>query len=376
MKQEYMNSSAKKWALYACMILLAGCWACSEQEEESAAVQVETAKVQQQQVRFSKNFPASVVALQEVDLRADVAGYVTQIMVKEGQKVPKGELLYTIDQTRYQARKQQAESSVAIAEGNVERLQKDFERYERLREEDAIAGQIYDNARIDLRNAQQELNAARSELENIAVDLQYASIRAPFEGTIGFSQVRLGTLVSPGETLLNTISRDDPMGVDFYPEEQYLTKFQSLFQNDAVMEDSVFRLRLSGGTEYPHLGEIEVIDRAVDRNTGTIQIRLIFPNPDNILRPGQTATLIVRDEKGEDVILAPRVAVSEQMGEFSVFVRDGDAVRQVKVKTGRDFQNLTVIEKGLQAGDEVVVKGVQKLSDGDKVEVVQNGAAE
>lgn len=346
---------------------------CGEKAEEEKKVKVSTAKVVTETIRFTQNFPASVVALEEVDLRADVVGYITSIQVQEGQKVRKGQLLYTIDQTRIQARKQQAESAVAIAEGNVERLRKDFERYERLRSEDAIAGQIYDNARIDLRNAEQELSATKAELENTAIDLQYASIHAPFDGTVGFSQVRVGTLVNPGETLLNTISRDDPIGVDFFPEERFLGKFQALIDNENVVADSIFQIKMPGGDLYEHFGSIEIVDRAVDRNTGTIQIRLKFPNPQNKLRPGLSTTLSVKDNESESALLVPRRSVTEQMGEFSVYVVEDGQAKQRKIKTGRNIRDMTVVTEGLEPGDEVVVKGVQKLQDGDTVEIVEGG---
>lgn len=346
-------------------------FSCGQEEKEEQKEKVTVAEVLEKEIRFSRTFPATTVALEEVELRADVVGYVTGIFIKEGQQVRKGQLLYQIDPTRYQARKEQAAAAVSIAEGNFERIKKDFERYERLKAEDAIASQIYDNALIELRNAEQELNAAKSELENTSIDLQYASIYAPFDGTIGFSMVRMGSLVNPGESLLNIISRDNPMGADFFPEERYLTKFQELANYEDALADSIFLLRLTDGTEYPKPGEIEILDRAVNRNTGTVQIRLKFDNSDKKLRPGMSATLIVKDTQKDNVRLVPQSAIKEQMGEFSVFVVENDEVKQVKVKTGRNFQDYRVIEEGLEPGQKVIVKGLQKVQDGDKVEIIE-----
>jgi len=344
---------------------------CGEKVEEESYVEVVTSQVMKMPVRFTQTYPASIVALEEVDLRADVVGYVTDIHIKEGQKVKKGTLMYTIDQTRYRARKDQASSAVAIAEANLERVQLDVNRYEKLKQEDAIAVQIYDNALVDLRNAQQELNAAKSDLENSLIDLDYASIRAPFDGTVGFSQVRIGTLVSPGETLLNTISKDDPIGVDFFPEEKHLWKFQELRNRKQVEADSIFRLVLPGGVNYPHSGSVEILDRAVDRNTGTFQVRLKFPNPDNMLRPGLSCTLLIKDEAEELALMVPQVAVQEQMGEFSVYVVKNEEARQRKVKIGKTKDKYIVILEGLEAGEEIITKGIQKVSTGDKVRVVE-----
>ncbi|WP_185974410.1 efflux RND transporter periplasmic adaptor subunit [Litoribacter populi] len=345
---------------------------CGEEKEEDESTVVETVKVRKAAVNFTQQYPATVTALEEVELRADVNGYVTRINIEEGQRVKKGQLLYQIDQTRFAARKEQAESALAIAKSNLERAQRDLRRYEALQEEDAIAGQIYDNAVTEVRNAEQEVAAAEANLENARIDLQYASIHAPFDGTIGFSQVREGTLVQPGQTLLNTLSRDEPMGVDFFPEERYLRKFTSLQFNEDTEADSVFLLRLPDGQSYPFTGKIRIIDRAVDRNTGTIQIRLTFPNPEYLLRPGLSATLIVKEEESREVLLVPEQAVQEQMGEFSVFIVENGEARQVKVQTGRKLEGETVVLEGLEEGLEVIVKGIQRVSDGAAVRVEEN----
>ncbi|WP_194778455.1 efflux RND transporter periplasmic adaptor subunit [Pararhodonellum marinum] len=362
----YINMA---WAKFFCLVLLFS-FSCGEKEEEQTYTEVTSTLVKEEQVRFSRTYPAAVVALEEVDLRADVVGYVTRIHIEEGQQVKKGTLMYTIDQTRYLARKQQAESAVAIAEANYDRVSMDVNRYQKLKEEDAIATQILDNALVDLRNAQETLNSAKSDLENARIDLDYASIRAPFDGTVGFSQVRIGTLVSPGETLLNTISKDDPIGVDFFPEEQHLWTFQELFRNENVEVDSIFQLLLPGNRAYPFTGKIETLDRAVDRNTGTFQVRLRFPNPDNMLRPGLSSTLKVLDEKSETVLLVPQAAVQEQMGEFYVYVVEGEEAKEVKIKPGKSKGGYLVVLEGLKEGQEIVVKGIQKVGSGDKIKVL------
>jgi len=348
-------------------------FSCAEEEEEEQPIRVTTVAVTMEEVRFTRQYPASVVAMEEIDLRADVVGYVTGIHVKEGQKVKRGQLMYTIDQTRYEARREQAASALAIAEANFERIRRDVQRYETLMAENAIAVQIYDDARTNLQTAEQEVRAARSNLENALIDLRYASIHAPMDGTVGFSQVRQGSLVRPGETLLNTISKDDPIGVDFYPEERYLRKFVQLEQSPSTERDSVFILRLPDGDMYPYAGKIEILDRAVDRNTGTIQIRLRFANPENILRPGLSANLIVKDEEPQQVLTVPQAAVIEQMGEFSVFVVENNKARQVKITTGRNVRDRTVVLEGLEEGQEIIVKGVQRVNDGEPVNAEKTG---
>lgn len=339
-----------------------------KQNTESQATRVESEKVKKEIIQLTDQYPAVAVALQEVELRADVSGYITNILFKDGQKVKKGQLLYEIDKSRYQATLKQSESRLKIAASNLQRVQRDMERYEKLREGNAIAAQVYDNALTDLRNAELEMMAAQGQVDNDLTNLQYASVRAPFDGTIGFSSVRLGALVNQGETLLNVISSNDPIGIDFFAGEKNLSKFRNLMEDkEGVIADSTFMIGLPDGESHPYPGTLENMDRAISRETGTLQIRLHFPNPDQNLKPGLSTTLRVKAINGASVLTIPQKATMEQMGEISVFVIENNSAKEQKIELGRKFKDRVIVEKGLAEGQEIIVSGMQKLSDGNKI---------
>src|ERR1035437_8024657 len=152
-------------------------------------------------LRSCSEYAANIVALKEVELRGQVTGYITGIFFTEGKKVHSGEKLYEIDRRKYRAAYEEAQSTVKIAEGNLEKVQRDANRYTDLANQDAVAKQLFDNAMTDLKNAKQQVDAANSELLKAKTDYGYSLINAPFDGTIGFSSVKLGSLITPGQTL-------------------------------------------------------------------------------------------------------------------------------------------------------------------------------
>ena len=242
--------------------------------------------------------------------------------------------MYEIDRSRYLASYEQAKANVDIAAANVERAQRYVDRYSKLMEQDAIARQRLDDAQTDLQNANLELVSAKAGLVKAQVELNYSVITAPFSGTIGISKVRMGTLVTPGQTLLNTISTDDPMAADIVVNEKELEYFQELSGKKAAPKDSTFRLVLPDDSVYPAGGKIQVIDRAIDPQTGTIRIRLVFPNNSKKLRAGMNCQVDVLHGGSTDQLVIPSRALMEQMSEYFVFVVDSQKVKQKKVTLG------------------------------------------
>lgn len=255
------------------------------------AVPVNTYQVSEQSVTGKDTYPGTVVPLQEVELRPQVSGYITNIYVEDGQRVKQGQKLYEIDQSKYQAGLQQARANLQSAKANLARVQKDLERYERLAERDAIAKQQVDYARTEVQTAKAQVASAEAQVQSASTDVGYAVINAPFSGTIGISQVRVGAQVSPGQPLLNTISSMDPIAVDFAINEQEIPRFVKLQQGN--QPDSLFTLTLNNGEKYPHNGKLLAIDRAIGRQSGTTTVRVQFPNPNAVLIPGMTVTVNV-----------------------------------------------------------------------------------
>ncbi|WP_114783927.1 efflux RND transporter periplasmic adaptor subunit [Botryobacter ruber] len=337
-----------------------------QQNPAAAAVPVNTYTVKAEHVTGTDTYPGTVEPLNEVELRPQVAGYITNIFVQDGQKVTKGQKLYEIDRSKYQAALRQAQASVQTAKANLARATKDLERYERLEEKEAIARQQVDYARTDVQTAQAQLQAAQAQLASVSTDLGYSVITAPFSGTVGISQVRVGAQVSPGQPLLNTISSDDPIAVDFVINEQEIPRFNRLMQGQ--QPDSLFTITLSDGTNYPHPGKLSAIDRAVGRQSGTITVRVSFPNPNRQLIAGMTVTVnVLNQDIGEQVVI-PYRAVTEQMGEYFVYVVQGDSVQQQNLELGTRLQDKVVVREGLKPGSTIVLEGMQRLRQGAKVQ--------
>ncbi|MGD0709580.1 MAG: efflux RND transporter periplasmic adaptor subunit [Bacteroidales bacterium] len=318
---------------------------------------------------FYNSYPANVVALKEVELRGQVSGYITGMYFTEGKQVLSGAKLYEIDRRKYEATYEEAQSNVKIAEDNLEKIQRDANRYTDLNKQDAVAKQLFENAMTDLNSAKQKVEAAKSELIKTKTDYDYSLINAPFDGTIGFSSVKLGSLVTPGQTLLNTVSSDDPMGVDFEISENELSRFQKL-ENAIISEnDSTFRIKLPDNSIYPYIGKISVIDRAVDPQTGSVRVRITVPNSERLLKPGMSCKVLVLNANAGEQVIIPFKAVLEQLGEYFVFVKQDKTVKQMKVTLGPRVNSNVIVLKGLEGGETIVVDGIQKLHDGSAITI-------
>ncbi len=356
-------------------ISLASCGGKKDaQNTPPPAVSVNVYTVQEAKAVFYEDFPATVTALNQVEIRPQVSGYITGIFLKEGQHIKKGQKLYSIDQQQYEAAYQQSLANVNVAKANLEKMQQDVDRYTELAKQDAIAKQTLDHALADLQSSKMQLEAAKANTTSVGTNLRYTTIRAPFDGTIGISQVKMGTAVLPGQTLLNTISSDDPIAVDFAVDDKQISRFEQLQRKKADKKDSTFTLILPGGMKYPFPGHISFLDRALDPQTGTITARLIFPNQSNILRPGLTCNLHVKNAGIGNSILIPFKAVIEQMGEYFVFVVDSSKAIQRKISAGAKINDKVIVNDGLKVNDQIVVDGIQKLHDGSLITFPAPGA--
>ncbi len=313
---------------------------------------------------YFESYPGTLKALQEVELRPQVSGYITGIHFNEGDQVKEGQKLYTIDQQQTQAAYQQALANLAVQESNLEKATKDAERYRELSEKDAIARQQLDYAESALVAAKKQVDAAKAAVSSAQTNVRYSVVTAPFDGTIGISQVRLGAAVSPGQTLLNTLSSNDPIGVEVTIDQSVIPVFHSLL--NGTPSDSAFQL-LVNKRKYVQFGKLSLIDRAVDPQTGTIKVRVEFPNKELLLRPGMSAQLLVLSNTDKPSMTVPIKAVTEQLGEFYVYVVDSSKVSQRKIVPGKQVGKDIIVEKGLTPGETIVTEGVQNLREGSAI---------
>ena len=356
---------------------LAGACGNKQQQQAAAGMQVpaipvSVGMVTEEIVSGVDDYPGSVVPLNETELRAEVSGYITGIFVADGASVSKGQKLYEIDRTRYEAAAQQAEANLAIATANLDRITRDVERYRKLAEQDAIARQTLDYAETDLSNAEAQVASAKAALTTAQTNLDRSTIVAPFSGTIGISQVRMGALVSAGSTLINSISSVNPIAVDFPINEREIPRFNALRKSGNALSDSVISITLPGGTSYSQPGSIIAMDRAVDRNTATLTVRARFENPDELLRAGMATTVHVSSQSESKQLVIPYRAVMEQRGQTSVYVlTDSSTVDQRGIKLGLKMADRVVVTEGLSSGEQVVTDGTINLRPGAKVQVTQ-----
>ncbi len=350
------------------------CGAGSSAPPVPPPTQVNTYTVKEGPAMYFDFYPGTMTALNQVDVRAQVSGYISGIYFTDGQKVQKGQKLYSIDPQQYQGAYEQSVANLHVAQANLAKAQQDADRYQELSKQDAIATQILDHALADLESAKRQVEAAKANTSSIGTNLRYTTIYSPFSGTIGISAVKIGTSVSPGQTTLNTISSDDPMAVDFALEERQIPRLVELQQqNDRDLKDSIFTILLADQSIYPFPGYIYLVDRAVDPQTGTIKIRIVFPNSKGLLKVGMTCNVRIKNNAGNKTILIPGKAVIEQMAEYFVFIIKGDKVKQQKIQLGPRIGDMVIVRSGLEVHQQIVTDGIQKLRDGSAVNTGQSG---
>jgi len=378
-----MNRVIFNTILISCLML----GACTKKQPPvNNEVPVNLYKVKEQKVLYYDKYPATTAAISQVNLLPQIQGAITSINFNEGELVKKGQKLYEIDERLNQAAYDAAVANQRVAEGNLTQAQQDAERYDYLNKYNAVAKQLYDHAMITLQNSKSQVKSAEEAVKTAKTNLNYAVVYAPFSGTIGFSQVKIGNVVTPGSTVLNTISTDDPMAVDFIINEKQLPKFEKLQGVKDQVRDSLFTLLLPDNSLYPATGKITVIDRAVDSQTGSIRVRLVFDNPKHYLRVGMSCNVRVHNQDTKPQLVLPNKAVIEQMGEYFVFVATDTLVNnpkmgadsakkkmksllahQKKVVTGQTIGPNVVIKSGINEGDRIIIDGLQSLHDGSKI---------
>ena len=407
--------------------LLLALGACNRSPEVSAtprppAVTVVTAA--RQRVPVYGQYVGQAEAVKTVEVRARVEGFIERQVVPDGADVRAGDLLFVIDPRPFEtalrqaqanvardtAQLRQAEAALVQREADVHQAQANLSRdlaqlenartqerrYRTLLQQELIAGEQYDQLRTNLsaldatvqadraaiENAKAALGAARATIDNAravirageaAVDsariqLGYTTIRSPLDGRMGKAEVRVGSLVGRSDsTLLATVSTLDPMYVSFsVSEREALSVWR---QQPGQPGASGITLTLPDDSTYPHGGRLEFVDRAVDPRTGTLALRATFPNPRRLLRPGQYVRLRVLLEERTDALVVPQAAIQESQGSTSLFVVGPDQTVQARtVRMGARVGTLWVVEEGVVPGEPVVVKGLQQVRTGMRVE--------
>jgi membrane fusion protein (multidrug efflux system) len=357
-----------KYTFLIAAMALVSASACKSGGDKQAAAPpptlVNVATVEKADALYYDQYQGLVVALNAVELRAQVGGFITGIFFKEGDVVQKGAPLYEIDKRKYTAAYEQAVANIVSAKANLNKAKKDIDRYNMLLKNDAVARQTVDQAAATYETAQSQVAVAEAARASAATDLSYATIRAPFTGRIGISQVKLGAQITPGTTLLNTISTGNPIGVDVVINEQDIDRFYKL---QKASTDTTFKLQTADGKLYGPTGKVFAIDRGVNNGTGTVKVRIQFANPNDELKDGMSCVLRVLNDDSGNRVQIPYASITEQMGEFFVFISKDTIAEQRKVVLGPRINSNIVIMSGIEPGEKIITAGFQRLRDGGKI---------
>ncbi|MBS1214282.1 MAG: efflux transporter periplasmic adaptor subunit [Proteobacteria bacterium] len=350
-------------------LLIGGCEKAKE-EVVAAPPVVDVADVVQRDVPVREEWVGTLDGMVNAQINAQVVGYLIRRNYREGEVVKKGQLLYEIDPRTFQAALDEAKSSLAREEAVLTTARLELERIKRLLPEKAVSVRDRDNAVGREASASAEVLAAKAAVEKAQLELGFTRITSPIEGVAGLSKAQLGDLVGPGSNSseLTTVSQVDPIKAYIPLSEQQYLLFANARQRGEQPRDVPLELILADGSTYPHGGKVLFADREVDVRTGTIKLAVQFPNPGNLLRPGQFAKIraVVTEKPG--ALLIPQRAVSDLQGKALVAVVSPDnTVNMRTVKAGERIGGLWVIEEGLKAGERVIVEGVQKVREGMRV---------
>jgi membrane fusion protein (multidrug efflux system) len=316
------------------------------------------AEVTQQDIPIYSDWTGVLDGFVNATIRAQVPGYLMRQDYREGSKVKKGDLLFEIDPRPFQAVLDQALAQLGKTELDVKRLTP-------LAKEDAVSRQ-------ELDDATQANLAAKAAAEAARLNLEFTRILSPVDGIAGIAAAQIGDLVGPNTGTLASVSTVDPIKAYFHVSEQEYLNCPSCFSNAADPgDDSVPRtleLTLADGSVFPHKGRLYVIGRQVDMQTGTLQVVGLFPNPGDVLRPGQFARVRAVTRTEVAALLVPQRAVTELQGSYQVLVVGPDNRASIRpVAVGARSGTMWIIENGLKPGERVVVEGLQKVPEGGAV---------
>lgn len=352
---------------------------CSESQNRAAAPpppSVTVANPVKRTVIDQDEYVGRFVAVDSIEVRARVSGYLDKVHFEDGQIVHQGDLLFTVDKRPFQASLDQAKANLAQAKANLAFAESDLARGQQLVREKTITEQTFDQRTQAKRVAEASVQAQEAAVQQAALDLQFTELKAPITGRIGDRRVSPGNLVTGGAggttTLLATIVSTDPIRFEFTFDEAAYLRYERLSkqgQDVTSREGSVYvSLRLIDEEDFGHAGRLDFVDNVIDRASGTIRGRAEFANKAGLLTPGMFARIRVPGSPAYPALLLPDEAIGSEQARKYVLVVDKDNIARPKyVVLGDLFEGLRVVKQGLTADDRVVVNGVARVRPGQKV---------
>ena len=374
--------SKSRWIAAAALVVLvlaagAGWWlfGASARPPQAAAAQPPAPAVgvrlaAMKGVSQSFEFVGRVKAIEKVELRARVEGFLEKVLFREGQDVKTGELLYQIEKVQFQAAVDQAKANLAVAEAALTNAKVEYERSLELVKRNFTPQSQVDTNKAALDSAAGRVMQAKAALTQAQVNLDYTDIRAPIDGRIGRTAYTVGNLVNPASGVLATIVSQDPIYVLFPVSVRDLEAIrEARRKEEGGMAKIDIRVRLPSGQEYAQRGVWNLTDPQVDPQTDSLVMRATIPNPDRTLTDGQFVTAIIRERQEAPRLVVPQSALQvDQSGYYVLVVNDQHKVEQRRVQTGPQRGTDVVVTSGVKEGDHVMVDGIQKVRPGQVVQ--------
>ncbi|OMP30056.1 efflux RND transporter periplasmic adaptor subunit [Mangrovimonas sp. DI 80] len=366
---------------YSIVLLVLFLFGCKHEVENPIAqvAPISVIQLKTETVPIYKDFVGQVFGIKDIPIRARVDGFLEGIHFEEGNRVEKGDLLYSIDSQVFEAEVARVNSAVSSAKTLLAKSNSDYNRIKPLADLNAISKSDLDGATARKEAADAELKAALASLEIATINLGHCKIYAPINGVIGKTLAREGEYVGkqPNPIILNTVSDIDTIRVQFFlSEAEYLTFMKRLLVKKGdtdkkfktLADKQILELILSDNSIHTHKGHLDFIDRNIDPSTGSILLQASFPNPDRLIRPGQFTKVRALVNMRENSILVPQKAVQEIQGQYMVFVVGNDGIVQIRnIEVFKNYKDYYIIEKGLEPGEQIVVDEVQKVKSKMKV---------
>ncbi len=364
-----MNQMIKFRSLFLLLPTFLLLYSCSDVKKSAPVVDVPIALAVQQNVQLESEYPGETYGESDIKIVSRVSGIVTKIHFKEGTRVKKGQLLYSIDPLEYKNRADEAAGKLASAQSNLAKATSDYQMIEPLAKINAVSQRELVAAKSQFEAATASVKAAEASLANARIELGYCSVTSPIDGLIGISQVQEGDYVKQGGfSMLNEVSDLGSMKVRFtISEKEYMRLYRDLKAENSALKSASrdVALILSDGSKYSEVGKFNLVNRQIDPSTGALTMEAGFANPDSLLRPGLYVKVRFISEARNGAILVPQRAVTETQGIFQLFtVNDSNKVELKMVKVGPVYKDAYVIESGVSVNDKILLGGTKLMRPG------------
>ncbi|MDE1993128.1 MAG: efflux RND transporter periplasmic adaptor subunit [Rhizobiaceae bacterium] len=363
--------SLRSVVVIAAVALVGSAVSASCQEAASAAPpSVTVTRAVAKDIRPSVSFTGRVEAVDKVDLRARVTGFLEKTLFREGQDVKPGDLLFSMEKGQYQANVDQAQGNLEAAESGLSLASIEVKRQSDLVAKNAGTQQALDLATAKQQGATGTVAQLQAALEQAKLDLSYTDISAPIAGRIGRSEYSIGNFIGPSSNTLATIVSQDPIYVTFTVSQREILELRKKYATKAA--DAVVYVQLADGSRYPQSGKINFIDVTVNQGTDTVLVRATFTNPDRTLIDGQLVNVSVEGDQPQKALVIPQAAIQiDQSGPYALVVGKDKKIEVRHIEPGQATGTDVSITKGLTADEMVVTEGIQRVRPGQVVEPVE-----